>query len=231
VIERERELLSSMATTRAAVMELAGALGDSVSDVEGFDLQMRSHPEFQDERRIPALMVVAEISADREMRRLAQAQRNRVLTGTVTAAIRSRDWKQALTLLGRLEAPTTVELRLSELSPMQLNTLAWSGLTELPADSPARDLRQLLDIAQRAVEASARREGLYLATLARAHWELGDGPKAAEVQAEAVAAIEASRKAGMPEKAREQLDAFKSEHVERLSRYQKEPPPPTRAAP
>ena len=231
VIERERELLSSMATTRAAVMELAGALGDSVSDVEGFDLQIRSHPEFQDERRIPALMVVAEISADREMRRLAQAQRNRVLTGTVTAAIRSRDWKQALTLLGRLEAPTTVELRLSALSPMQLNTLAWSGLTELPADSPARDLRQLLDIAQRAVEASARREGLYLATLARAHWELGDGPKAAEVQAEAVAAIEASRKADMPGDARKRLDAFKSEHVERLSRYQKELPPPAPAAP
>jgi WD40 repeat protein len=232
VIERERELLSSMATTRADVMELAGALGDSAADVEGFDLQVRSRLEFQDERRIPALMVVAEISADREMRRLAQAQRNQALTETVTDAIRSRDWKQALTLLGRLEAPATVELRLSALSPMDLNTLAWFGLTELPADSPARDLRQLLGIAQRAVERSQRKDWNILDTLARAHWELGDKPSALAVQAEAVQALEAQRAAATNDAARAQFDTSITKLRETLARYERDQPPaPPKAQP
>ena len=66
------------------------------------------------------------------------------------------------------------------------NAVAWTGLTELPAGAPGRDLNQLLMYAERAVKLSRRTDGASLDTLARAHWELGDKGKALEVQREAV---------------------------------------------
>jgi hypothetical protein len=110
--------------------------------------------------------------------------------------------------------------------------VAWSGLTELPADSPARDLRQLLGYAQRAVELSQRKNGYILDTLARAHWELGDKPSALAVQSEAIRALEAQRAAATDEADRAQFETSITELRATLARFERDQPPaPPKAQP
>ena len=94
---------------------------------------------------------------------------------------KQKDWPLVLQRLAKF-APEEIQQRNWEF----WNEVAWAGLTELPADSPERDLKLLLKYAERAVKLSNCTEGTSLDTLARAHWELGDKVKAIEVQREAV---------------------------------------------
>jgi len=108
------------------------------------------------------------------------------------------------------------------------NQLAWRGLTELPADSPARDLKQLLAYAERAVALTERKDGSVLDTLARAHWEFGDKAKAIEVQREAIAALTAqiaAAPAGAPAEQAQQLKTMLTELQTTLAMYEREQPP------
>ena len=117
------------------------------------------------------------------------------------------------------------------------NELAWSGLTELPPDSPARDLKQLLAYAERAVTLTERKDGAVLDTLARAHWELGDKAKAVEVQREAIAMLTAQIAAtpeGAPAEQARQRKTMLTELQTTLAMYEREhppAPPPVQPAP
>jgi hypothetical protein len=177
------------------------------------------------------MIVVGEVSQDREAKRAAERQRAEQAKAAQRAARQARlaplqraygakDWAAVLTLL-----PTVAPADLQGYGSEFWNAVAWRGLTELPADSPARDLRQLLAYAQRAVELSQRKDGAVLDTLARAHWELGDKPKAIEVQREAVAAAEASLATMKYEKTAAATRTVLEEMKATLAKYERDQPP------
>jgi hypothetical protein len=103
---------------------------------------------------------------------------------------KKKDWPVVLQRLAQF-APEDIVWRNY---PAFWNEVVWAGLTELPHDSPARDLKLLLKYAERAVKISKRADGASLDTLSRAHWELGDKEKALEVQREAVTVSAAALK-------------------------------------
>ena len=74
-------------------------------------------------------------------------------------------------------------------SEQDLNTIAWTILTEPSIKN--RDLDLAMAMATRAVEITQGKDGPILDTLARAHWEKGDGAKAVETATRAVVAAKA----------------------------------------
>jgi WD40 repeat protein/serine/threonine protein kinase len=155
------------------------------------------------------------------------------------AAIAARDAGDWAGLL-RLVATTPAEDFWNEAGFW--NEVAWRGLTELPVGAPERDLDRILQYAERAVQLSKRADGAVLDTLARAHWELGDGQRAREVQSEAVKAAEASLAGALERLASAkadpaEIDAFResmkgmiAELRDTLARYQRDEPPSPRSA-
>ena len=109
---------------------------------------------------------------------------------------KQKDWPLVLQRFAKFARDETVWRKL----PDFYNSVVWAGLTKLPPESAARDLKLLLQYAEYAVKLSRREQGYVLTnmdgtlsrlgyalrTLARAHWELGDKGKALAVQREAV---------------------------------------------
>jgi hypothetical protein len=178
-------------------------------------------PRLSGDLRRAALIVVGEFALDRQT--IAAAREARL--SPLLEALDAEDWPRTLELLKQVSEADAAKFRHTF-----WNDVAWRGLTEVPAGSPARDLNLLLRYAERAAEGSKRADGNSLDTLARAHWELGDKPKAIEVQREAVAAAEASLPTMKDEetsaRAREALDEMKAT----LATYERDQPPAPPAA-
>jgi WD40 repeat protein len=233
-----RARLAQVDTIRAQLNAQIDAVGDSEADCAAFQDAVLADPRFIGDLRTAALIVVGEVNQDREAKRTAARQRRERAEAAQRAAQEARldplqrayeakDWTTVLTLL-----PTAASEDLRGAGSDFWNTVAWSGLTELPADSPARDLRQLLGYAQRAVELSQRKNGYILDTLARAHWELGDKPSALAVQSEAIRALEAERAAATDEADRAQFETSITKLRATLARYERDQPPaPPKAQP
>jgi hypothetical protein len=233
-----RARLAQVDTIRAQLKAQIEDVGDSEADCAAFQDAVLADPRFTGDLRTSAMIVVGEVSQDREAKRTAERQRVEQADEAQRAALEARlsplrrayvirDWTTVLTLL-----PTAASEDLQGAGSDFWNTVAWSGLTELPADSPARDLRQLLGYAQRAVELSQRKNGYILDTLARAHWELGDKPSALAVQSEAIRALEAQRAAATDEADRAQFETSITELRATLARFERDQPPaPPKAQP
>jgi WD40 repeat protein len=72
-----REAMSQVRAARSSLAERIAQVGDSVDSVEVFDLEVRSDPRFTGRLRTAALIVVAEVAADRELtRRSAERKRD-----------------------------------------------------------------------------------------------------------------------------------------------------------
>jgi hypothetical protein len=232
-----RARLAQVDTIRAQLKPQIDAVGDSEADCAAFQDAVLADPRFTGDLRTAALIVVGEVSQDREAKRAVERQQAEQSEAAQRAAQQARlaplqraygakDWAAVLTLL-----PTVAPEDLQGAGSDFWNEVAWRGLTELPADSPARDLRQLLGYSQRAVELSQRKDGTILDTLARAHWELGDKPSTLAVQAEAIRALEAQR-AAAKDADRAQFDTSIAELRETLARYERDQPPaPPKAQP
>jgi hypothetical protein len=151
-------------------------LGTDRTAVTELQKSVLADPRFTGDLRRAALIVVGEVD-------LARQDETDRLVGEfeVAYAQKPKGWSLVLQRLAKF-APEEIGTR----APAFWNEVAWAGLTELPPDSPARDLKLLLQYAERAVKLSSRSDGNSLDTLARAHWELGDKAKAIEVQSEAV---------------------------------------------
>ena len=208
--------MAEVEQVRAQLTERIVAVGATHDAVAAFQTEVLGDPRFNREMRVPALIVVGEVSFERRAVRAKanaeQAERIRPLR----EAMKAKDWHLTFQLVGAAQ-----EHDLADLSATDWNAIAWGGLTELAPESPVRRLDLLLTYAQRAVELSGRKDGDFLDTLARAHWELGDKAKAIEVQREVVALYEA----GKP------VEGILAEMNATLARYESsEPPPPSAAA-
>jgi WD40 repeat protein len=126
-------------------------------------------PRFVGDMRTAALIVIGEVWDEQ------------IQLHDCETAYRMKVWGLVLERLAKIDPE-----RIGKRYPDFWNDVAWAGLTELPTNSPERDLKLLLQYAERAVKLSSRADGASLDTLARAHWELGDKAKAIEVQREAV---------------------------------------------
>ncbi len=221
-----RARLAQADTIRAQLKPQIDAVGDSEAECAAFQDAVLADPRFAGDLRTAALIVVGEVSQDRQAKRAAQLAARQSRLAPLQSAYEAKDWAAVLTLL-----PTVAPADLQGAGSDFWNEVAWRGLTELPADSPARDLRQLLGYSQRAVELSQRKDGTILDTLARAHWELGDKPSALAVQAEAIRALEAQRAAAADDAARARFDTSITELRETLARYERDQPPAPPKAP
>jgi WD40 repeat protein/serine/threonine protein kinase len=220
-----RARLAQVDTIRAQLKPQIDAVGDSEADCAAFQDAVLADPRFTGDLRTAALIMVGEVSEDREAKRVAQRAALEARLAQLQREYEAKHWAAVLTLL-----PTVAPADLQGTGSDVWNEVAWRGLTELPADSPARDLRQLLGYAQRAVELSQRKDGTILDTLARAHWELGDKPSALAVQAEAIRALEAQRAAAKDADA--QFDTSITKLRETLACYERDQPPaPPKAQP
>ena len=73
-----REAMSQVRDARGLLAERIAQVGDSVDSVEAFDLKVRTDPRFAGRLWTAALIVVAEVSADRELaRRSAERKRDK----------------------------------------------------------------------------------------------------------------------------------------------------------
>jgi predicted NACHT family NTPase len=220
-----RARLAQVDTIRAQLKPQIDAVGDSEADCAAFQDAVLADPRFTGDLRTAALIMVGEVSEDREAKRVAQRAALEARLAQLQREYEAKHWAAVLTLL-----PTVAPADLQGTGSDVWNEVAWRGLTELPADSPARDLRQLLGYAQRAVELSQRKDGTILDTLARAHWELGDKPSALAVQAEAIRALEAQRAPAKDADA--QFDTSITKLRETLACYERDQPPaPPKAQP
>ncbi len=171
-----RERMNQVSRVRSELVDRIAAVDNTIAAVEAFAAEVRADPRFTGDLRIPALIVVGEVALER------QDETDRVVRECKRAYDqKQKDWPLVLQRLAKF-APEEI----AQLDSKFWNGVAWAGLTELPPDSPARDLKLLLQYAERAVKISYRTDGASLDTLARAHWELGDKAKAIEVQREAV---------------------------------------------
>lgn len=164
--------------------------------------------------------MVGEIELGRKAKQAEMARARTARLEPLRKAYAAKDWPRTLDSLKSLSDADTAKF-----STIFWNTVAWRGLTEVPTDSPSRDLGLLLRCAKRAVELSERKDGAVLDTLARAHWELGDKPKAIEVQREAVAAAEASLATMKDEKTAAATRTVLEEMKATLAKYERDQPP------
>ena len=186
-----RARMAEVERVRALLGDRIGAVGESIDSVHAFAVEVQADPRLTGELRTAALIVVGEVHASYASAEAARQARLEPLYDAVAA----ENWARALQLVAAVSAEDAASVNASD-----WNALAWRGLTELPPDSPARDLKLLLQYAERAVKLSHRIDGASLDTLARAHWELGDKAKAIDIQREAVqAASEALGSAPSPE--------------------------------
>jgi len=203
-----RQRLAQIDRSRADLAREAGWAGGDDAGLEGLQERLLSDERFRGPMMVPMLAAIGERSMQNE-----EARSTRVLR--INGAIERGNWAQALSLV-RLAPPEDLTQ-----APAQVwNQLAWFGLTGLPRTSPEFDLDRFLGYAERAAELSGRRDGMVLDTLARAHWELGDKPKAIAVQAEAIAAAEQQ---ALSERILKSIS-------EALERYRSERPPDPPAA-
>ena len=187
-----RERMNQVARVRSQLVNRIAAVDNTIAAVEAFAAEVRADPRFTGDLRIPALIVVGEVALER------QDETDRLVEECEEAyGQKQKDWPLVLPRLAKF-APEEIQQRNWEF----WNEVAWAGLTELPADSPARDLKLLLQYAEHAVKISERADGASLDTLARAHWELGDKGKALEVQREAVTASAAALETDSDEQAK-----------------------------
>jgi hypothetical protein len=232
-----RARLAQVDTIRAQLKAQIEDVGDSEADCAAFQDAVLADPRFTGDLRTAALIVVGEVSQDREAKRTAERQRveqadeaqraAQTARNTLARAYKAKEWATVLNSISKLDKDY-VDARPAAF----WDRVCRSGLTELPADSPARDLRQLLGYAQRAVELSQRKNGYILDTLARAHWELGDKPSALAVQSEAIRALEAQRAAATDEADRAQFETSITELRATLARFERDQPPaPPKAQP
>jgi hypothetical protein len=207
-----RERMNQVARVRSQLVNRIEAVDNTIAAVEAFAAEVRADPRFTGDLRIPALIVVGEVALER------QDETDRVV-GECEMAYhqKQKDWPLVLQRLAKF-APEDIEQLDSEF----WNGVAWAGLTELPPDSPARDLKLLLKYAERAVKISRRADGASLDTLARAHWELGDKVKAIEVQREAVTVSAAALEMYSDEQAKVRK-AMHAEMEARLKLYESLP--------
>jgi hypothetical protein len=176
-----RARMAEVERVRALLADRISGVGEAIESVRAFSEEVRADPRIAGEVRTAALIVVGEVDTSKQAVRASKEDARREWLKPLEGAVAQQNWALALQLVATARADD-----LASLDASFLNLIAWRGLTELPADSPGRDLKQLLDCAERAVVLSDRREGFILDTLARAHWELGDKVKAIEVQREAV---------------------------------------------
>jgi hypothetical protein len=185
------ERMNQVARVRPQLTDRIAAVDNSIVAVDAFAAEVRADPRFTGDLRIPALIVVGEVALER------QGETDR-LVGECKDAYdqKQKDWPLVLQRLAKFAPEETVWREY----PGFWNEVVWAGLTKLPPDSPARDLKLLLRYAEHAVKLSRREQGYVLTnkdgtlsklgyalhTLARAHWELGDKGKALDVQREAV---------------------------------------------
>ena len=189
---------------RALLADRISGVGEAIESVRAFADEVRADPRLAGEVRTAALIVVGEVDTSKQAVRAGKEDALRERLKLLKKAVAQKYWALALQLVAEASADD-----LASLDASFLNQIAWRGLTELPADSPGRDLKQLLDCAERAVVRSNRRDGFILDTLARAHWELGDKVKAIEVQREAVQAS-ASTLGHSPPELEETLKQYES---------------------
>jgi hypothetical protein len=201
---------------RATLADQIARTGDSVEDVSELQSAVLADPRLSGDFRRAALLVVGEVSLDRQTRRDERDRR----TSRVLSALRDTKWPDAIAAAAQLE-----EGDFSEFDAAVLNELAWEGLIADPTDSPARDLSVLLRLAERAADLSRRADGAILDTLARAHWELGDKPMALAVQAEAIKTLEAQVAGAVDAQRREALAKLLPELRDTLARYERDEPP------
>jgi WD40 repeat protein/serine/threonine protein kinase len=180
MVDEVRAMLASQLPTRGTDRTAVTELQESVL----------ADPRFTGDLRTAALIVVGEVDFAR------QYETERLVWECEQAYDqKKKDWPVVLQRLAQF-APEDIVWRNY---PAFWNEVVWAGLTELPHDSPARDLKLLLKYAERAVKLLRGEEGdspldggtlseigNALATVARAHWELGDKGKTLEVQREAV---------------------------------------------
>jgi hypothetical protein len=219
-----RGTLESMEKVRSYLADQIARTGESLEDVAGLQASVLADPRLSGELRRIALLVVGEVSLNRHQRvehRVTGAQR--ALERTLKHAWERRlveDWRQAIAVGVQVS-----EEDLAEFDATMLNELAWEFLTADPADSPTRDLCALLRWAERAVDRSRRADGAILHTLARAHWEFGDKPKALAVQTEAIQTLEAQVAGAVDAQRREALAKLLPELRDTLARYERDEPP------
>jgi hypothetical protein len=211
-----REILAKTDEVRSPLADEIARTGDSIEAVSELQSAVLADPSLPGDLRRAALLVVGEVSLDRQTRRAERDRR----TSQVQRALRDKKWPDAIVAAAQLE-----EGDFAELDAAVLNELAWEGLTAVPADSPTRDLRVLLRFAERAVDRSRRADGAILDTLARAHWELGDKPTALAVQAEAIKTLEAQVAVAVDAQLREALAKLLPELRDTLARYERDEPP------
>ncbi|MBM4114478.1 MAG: hypothetical protein FJ252_01215, partial [Phycisphaerae bacterium] len=226
-----RTRMAQVERVRAQLAERMARVGDSIESVQALAAEVLADPRFAGDLRTAALMVIGEVDLERQEDRAAEEQRvataRRERLKPLGDALMKKDWARAL----QLAAAANPDDLATEPASFW-NELAWRGLTELPADSPARDLKLLLDYAERAVALTERKDGTILDTLARAHWELGDKAKANEVQREAIAVLTAqiaATPAGAPAEQVQQSKTMLTELQDTLARYERDEPPAPRA--
>ena len=183
-ISQIRARLAIVDEVRVILTSQLPPLGTDRAAVTDLQESVLADPRFTGDQRRAALIVVGEVDLAR------QGETDR-LVGEFEVAYgqKPKDWSLVLQRLAKF-APEEIGGR----RPGFWNEVAWAGLTEIPPDSPARDLKLLLKYAERAVKLWSRPDGDILKVLARAHWELGDKGKAIEVQREAVTVSAAALK-------------------------------------
>jgi WD40 repeat protein len=175
-----RARLAMVDEVRVMLTSQLPPLGTDRAAVTALQESVLADPRLTGELRTAALIVIGEV----DLARQGEADR---LVWKFEEAYLKKDWPLVLQRLAKIDPE-----RIGKSYPEFWNEVAWAGLTKLPSNSPERDLKLLLQYAERAVKLSSRADGASLDTLARAHWELGDKVKAIEVQREAVTASAAA---------------------------------------
>jgi len=191
-----RERMNQVAYVRSQLADRIAAVDNSVAAVDAFAAEVRADPRFTGDLRTAALIVIGELDLARQLDMARQAEADRLVWECEEAYLK-KDWPLVLQRLARIDPE-----RIGESYPEFWNGVAWAGLTKLPTNSPERDLKLLLQYAERAVKLSSRADGASLDTLARAHWELGDKGQALEVQREAVTVSAAALETDSDEQAK-----------------------------
>ncbi|MBM4111132.1 MAG: hypothetical protein FJ254_07255 [Phycisphaerae bacterium] len=233
-VAKSRALLNQAERVRASLKERIAEVGDSIEEVEAFDADVRADRRFANDLRTAASIVVGDIDLERQDARAAKAteevrRRNedeasrRDRLKQIEGAMQQKDWARALQLTAAADPDD-----LANANALFWNELVWRGLTEVPVDSPARDLKQLLNFAQRAVALTQRKDGAILDTLASVHWALGDRTSAIAVEHEAIAALTAELAAAPADAAAQwlqQAQTMLAELQATLAKYEREQPP------
>ena len=213
-----RTRMQQVMIARELLGDRLAAANDSPASLKDLAADIRADPRFSGELRTAAMIVLGEAFAARQVDHEARKSARRERVKPIEDARAREDWAMVLELIDKASPDD-----LSEANASFWNEIAWRGLTELPADSPARDLKRLLSYAERAVELSQRKDAGILDTLARAHWELGDKLSAVDVQGEAVR-VGGGAGDGLAEELRREL-------AETLERYRSAEPPAPPAPP